>query len=562
MNSAAIIVQEYLGSLKEDRELDYLFPILLNSMGFKIIQTAREAKGQPQYGKDIIAIGRDSNGVKHRWYFELKGYTDRDINDKNYCGEDGIRESILAAKDTAFNDSSVPEFDSLPIKIVLVHNGIIKPSLRVTFDGLIKREFEEGQFERWDIYHLTVLFSEYLFGEYLLSDEESIELLKKTLAFLDVPDYDYVDFRKLVNIQFEKVSEVRGRSLVKLFATLNLLEALIFHYSTLSNNLHTAKECSKYLLLRTWRWILNNKIERKQAIRNEFDKLIETQYRIFSAYFKKTYPVASIENGLYSEEGVFFESIGYPLRCFEYLDDMIYFARLREHIGKAKSDPNVRSRVRNKMKDLIMEVVDNNSVFFRPLLDNQSIPIMQLFVYFGEASSRRQIDVEFLVEYISQVVHSMAILKIKKGLLPEFYNNTEYLIEAMALGNKPEEYTDDSSMLIAVLLELCVIFKNKVIYSEIQKHLASGVNLQIPSIDHGAYNVEELLFEKHLHKEYHIEMLDDMGTDFDNFVGRFVDLKVTLAEYRTDRSGYSFVRYLAHSYFKNELLPEEWRIHL
>jgi hypothetical protein len=84
MNSNSIIVREYLASLKEDSELDYLFPILLNLMGFRIIQTAKESKGQSQYGKDIIAIGKDKNGIKHKWYFELKGYSDKDITITNF----------------------------------------------------------------------------------------------------------------------------------------------------------------------------------------------------------------------------------------------------------------------------------------------------------------------------------------------------------------------------------------------------------------------------------------------------------------------------------------------
>ncbi len=66
MGSNNIIVKEYLESLKEDNELDYLFPILLNLMGFRIITTAKESKGQPQYGKDIIAVGDDDDGVKKK----------------------------------------------------------------------------------------------------------------------------------------------------------------------------------------------------------------------------------------------------------------------------------------------------------------------------------------------------------------------------------------------------------------------------------------------------------------------------------------------------------------
>lgn len=98
----------------------------------------------------------------------------------NYSIPDGIRESIYEAKDTAFNDSSIPEFNSLPIKIVVVHNGVLKTNIRPTFEGLISREFKLGEFERWDIYCLTDLFSKYLFSEYLLADSESNRLLKRT----------------------------------------------------------------------------------------------------------------------------------------------------------------------------------------------------------------------------------------------------------------------------------------------------------------------------------------------------------------------------------------------
>jgi len=162
MNSNSIIIKEYLSNLREDAELDHLFPILLNTMGYRIIQTAKDSKGQSQYGKDIIAVGNDTNGVKHRWYFELKGHKDRDITDKNYSVTDGIRESIIEAIDTPFEDSSIPGFNELPIKIVLVHNGILKTNIRPVFEGFINKTFRNSDnesFERWDIHHLTDLLA-------------------------------------------------------------------------------------------------------------------------------------------------------------------------------------------------------------------------------------------------------------------------------------------------------------------------------------------------------------------------------------------------------------------
>ena len=63
------IVKDYLSSLKEDRELDAIFPLLLSAMGFRIVSTPSNSKGQSQYGKDVIAWGKAEDGILYRWYF-------------------------------------------------------------------------------------------------------------------------------------------------------------------------------------------------------------------------------------------------------------------------------------------------------------------------------------------------------------------------------------------------------------------------------------------------------------------------------------------------------------
>lgn len=564
MNSNSIIVKEYLASLKEDSELDYLFPILLNLMGFRIIQTAKESKGQSQYGKDIIAIGKDINGNKYKWYFELKGYADRDITQSNYSKSDGIRESIIEAKDTVFKDSTITGFNDLPVKIVIVHNGVLKTNIRDTFEGFISREFKEGDFERWDIYYLTDLFSEFLFNEYLLSDDESNRLLKKTLAFLDSPDNTYDDFKNLVDIQFNKVDDIKSRAFKKLFATLSLLNSIIFNYSIENNYLIPAKECSKYLILKTWHWVLENNLQKKNAVIREYKKLLKIQYEIFDRYFKKTFHIAKIENGLFSEYGNFYEKIGYPLRCYEYLDDLVYYCRLRNAIFKNKNN----NRIKDKQKDFIIELIKNNSGFVRPVLDNHSIPIVQLFLFFAEEGEARQKDVNFLFEFINQAIINIKIEKIRHNRLPELNSNVNLLIEFVATGIKPDNYIDKSSVLLAILLELCVIFNSEELFKEILSIIDKDTSLQIVSIDSNKHNVEKLLFERELHDIYFVDCIERVNNSLKLLKtdGNFEDFKITISSkiekpiiYECDLHGLSCIRYLAHSYYKNEILPEEWR---
>lgn len=65
--------------------------------------------------------------------------------------------SLVEAIDRDFSDNSIEGFNELPIKIVIVHNGILQPDVSETFDGFIKKNFPNGEshFARWGISTLT-----------------------------------------------------------------------------------------------------------------------------------------------------------------------------------------------------------------------------------------------------------------------------------------------------------------------------------------------------------------------------------------------------------------------
>jgi hypothetical protein len=387
---------------------------------------------------------------------------------------------------------------------------------------------------------------------------------KKTLAFLDSPDNEYIEFKELVRIQFEKVENVKSRAFKKLFATLNLINSIVFHYSKENNYLVPAKECSKFLILETWHWILKNDLQSKKPIVEEFKKLLKMQYQIFDAYFQRTFNVARIENGLFYEDGTFFEKIGYPLRCFEFLDDIIYYCRLRSAVFTSKNP----IRLKNKQKDLIIELIENNSGFNRPILDNHSIPIIQLLLFFTDKKSLRTKDVKFLGNFIQDVITNLRIEKIRHNRLPELHNRIDTTIEFIALDEKPEEYCDSSSILLAILLEITVIFNAEFLFKEILSFIDDKLSLQIVSIDATNHNVEQMLFEKHLHQEYYVDCIERVQdglkllkneANFIEFKKSILEKKESTKSYATDNLGLSCIRYLAHSYYKNEILPDEWR---
>jgi len=402
-----------------------------------------------------------------------------------------------------------------------------------------------------------------MFGDYLLLDDESNRLFKKTLALLDAPNNDYSDFKRLIELQLSKVTDMKGgRVLKKLFATFNLLSSIIIQYSHENKNLHAAKECLAYVCLRTWSWILKNKNERRPSLQNEFRKLLQTHFRVLKAYFDKTLPVAIIDDGLYSDQGGPFEAIGYPLRCFDYTDDLIYFYNLSIYESGLKESSVDYARMKNDQKDVLINLIENNSGFKRPLIDNHSISILNIFLFFADDKSRRQKDVDFLAFFIFEIINGLIIIKRTRGRIPEGFSRVKLVCEFEANRVKPDEYVDSSSILLAVLLELLVILDNRETYLSIKNNFPD-IDFQIPILNTKEFDdIEERLFSYHLGDEFYIEKYEGLPDDFEEFKKLVKAKDRQKFELRTDNAGFPFLKYLAHTYFKNEWTTYEWRRYL
>ena len=222
------IIKEYVSSLKEDSELDYIFPILLERMDFRILSTPKQSKGQSQYGRDVVAT-QEVNERPTLFLFELKGFRSHDITDRTLSEPDGLIESLTASVNTLYRDASISGLKDYDRRYVYVHNGTVDENARPTLDGFVERVFPDGNFERWDINILTDLFSKYLFEETLLTDEDSYRLLKRTLVLLDSEGNDYSDIVQLVNLQITRIESQKSTKRVEMnfFATIRLIGALV-----------------------------------------------------------------------------------------------------------------------------------------------------------------------------------------------------------------------------------------------------------------------------------------------------------------------------------------------
>lgn len=564
-----IIIREYLESLKEDQELDSIFPLLLMAKGFEVLATPNNAKGQSQYGKDIVAIGTDEKtNSKYRYYFELKGGSDRHIDDKTYHKDDGIRMSLQEAKDTPFKDVGIPGFDRLPIKYVLVHNGDIKENIRIKFDGFIEQTFPKNNFERWDINWLTKEFDEHLFNEYLIPNQEDSRLFRRVLLLIDTPDYNLLDFKKLViNFLNRMPTPKQERKFKSAWATLLLLGQIVWHKCRQNNNLFPAIDALTFLLLSTWAWILRNKFEEKKQVIKFYRPLVRLHFDFLREYFHKTSRAASLPNGLFAERGGPFEAIGYPLRSFEFLGLLVYYFESSYYFptfGKVHSlDKNRKKHLEHWHKSYLIKLVEANSGCHRPILDAHSIPILAVVLYFTKSEELSSDDYEFLANYLFNTFDSIFTIKGKAGRFPSLSTRLEPLIEFAATGTRPFNYSDSSSLLIPILMELAAYFDAEFIWKEVLPLMKQDVpNMQTAYPLNKEFDIEQLLFEKHLDGEFYVETGIVFPQTPNEYFKILNSIPVDLTTYRTDKAGFSFLRILAHFYYKTEFFPADWRVSL
>ncbi len=575
-----IIVKEYLESLTEKDELNRIFPILLESLNFQILSKPTEYLGLQEYGKDIVAIGIDEDGIKKRFYFELKGGTDRNITDENFYGKDGIYDSLIQATYDKFI-SAYPKFEKLPLKIVIVHNGVIKGSVQSTLENFFIKQSngaDNKTYDRWDISKLTLLFSEHLFNPYLLVNKENTRLFNRILINLDSYEGVSPDFVELIQSVLSKgkwkpAKKSLSRQWKLAFETVKLLSFIIYTESKEYNNLDIAKRYLSQLILQFWHWILVHKAEHDKYVRSYFDIVLKFYCNVMEEYFKRVLPIAMMPNGIFSEEAGRYEQVGYTMRTFDVLNYFLLFIQMDKALNSTVDASQVRS--------LLVEVLNRNNVSSRPLLDIHSSPIASVLLMFVEHN-----DIASAKSYIRNISANLKWGKESYNRLPDANNSVENVIRLIVNQEKSVYYVDSTSLLIPVLLEFTAIFDLEEEYVELRDFVLKykiDLGLFVPHhsrnseskdlIQDTKHDLEEQLFSKSFYDGYQSELRlidDQLNNAFQNIPLSFEEFKQKIAEritefeydYRTDACGYGFLRDLAHIFYKTPYFPDKWRTFL
>lgn len=569
MNTDRIFVREYLESLTEKNELNVIFPFLLESMGFTVLTKPSENLGLKEFGKDIIAVGKDESGIKKKFYFELKGGDDRDITEKSLNKSDGIISSIHDAAFVDYN-SAYPKFQDIPLVIVIVHNGIVKGNASALLEGFfnkMKKLCPDIEFTRWDIDELARLFSKHLFGTYLLSDDTTRKNLNRVLINLDSIQEVSIDFKELIKGVLYKYdwTNKKGkipRPWVLTFETLKLIGFIIYRESVSNNNLGIAEKHIRLLVIDFWYWLLKNKLENRSVVKKYFEEVYILYLHVLTEFGSRVLPIALKKDGLYYPNGGAYEQIGYTLRTHDFISLMIYGLNNSED-----NDSNGQDVV-----ELVNQLIIQNSVSRRPLLDIHSIPILDVILFFHKLNRD-----DLAIHHLREVYSYIKFTKDNSGRIPDASNNPQNVIKLFATGVKPVYYIESTSLLLGLLTELTVIFNLEKDFCNIRDFaIENSIDLAIFVPHHGEESnskeliedtendLEEQLFSKSFQDGYQTEIqLHDERREkisFEVFKQQLIKCKNEFNyRYRSDIAGFGIIRDLAHFHFKTPYFPDKWR---
>lgn len=255
-SSLRLLLEDFLGLMREEGELDVFLTLLLSAMGHEIVYRAQ--KGVRQYGVDLSSVGVDEEDGRTKLFLWVVKRGDIGRTEWN-SGPQTVVPSLNDLTLTYLQSHVHPQHASLPRKAVVLTNGdfqsTLNHSITTTFQAL-SRQFGI-QLETANGSRLAAWTEKYLLDEHLLPPDSRM-LLRRMLANVGMPELSLRSGRELVT-QLTTLATAGGGSanarkkrqlgaLRGIRASLSLARI----YGLGEDNLATAYKLSEFALLRTY----------------------------------------------------------------------------------------------------------------------------------------------------------------------------------------------------------------------------------------------------------------------------------------------------------------------
>ena len=254
-DSLCLLLEDYLGLMREEGELDVFLPLLLSAMGHVIVYPSQ--KGGRQYGVDISSVGPGTDGKSTYFMWLVKrGAIDRAAWNS---GPQSVRQSMEDVGDVYLKSHVHRQYQSLPKQLVVLTNGDFNQTLESTIkgysDGWAQRNAAEVKLVNGS--QLAAWTEAYLLGEYVLTAPNRA-LFRRLLSTTETPEFAIPVGCQLVDALVSSIRLPDGSAGAKRQRLLTVLRGLRMSLGVLqlwsedADNLVTPYRVCEYAVLRVW----------------------------------------------------------------------------------------------------------------------------------------------------------------------------------------------------------------------------------------------------------------------------------------------------------------------
>lgn len=555
-----LVLRDYIESLKEDGELDHLISELL--LNLSILPLSKPQKGR-QHGVDIAAVGYDpEDKIKKIFLFAVKkGNIDRTTWDGS---TNAIRSTLNEILDTYLSNHIQAIYKDLPIRIIVASNGILDSNVAGDWISYTnKNSTDKISFDYWGMEALTLKVEAYLLNGKLFP-EKTQNLLKKTLVFLEVADYDLSHFYELIENIYSGLDVTKkkiNRANLRLFRAANLCLNIVFQRGKEIDNLKPVIYASERLLLITWGVITKHDLDSK-GYTSEYFRLMTSKEQIDSAYFLKIRAHFHIDEGLSRSIP---NHVEYGLNAFEQIGIIsnigIYHLNLYEILAQSVSLDTVLIKAGNEhykaarvvAEDLASLIFNNPGTFF-PLLDDHLIEVNSALTLLFLTEKKNE-----ALRWLNNILNNLINYYRMYKTYPQFSPNMEDLFKYY-FGGKKQKVT--SSTLFVLLAEWTIILESKELYKKL---------FDIISKNYKDINMQIWFPEKEIETDYYFKNVLSQGTTKHSIklYANPLEYEAEMAEekaifnvekdFSCVKHSLTIIAYWASRHYRTPPLPNLWR---
>ncbi|MCB4799346.1 MULTISPECIES: hypothetical protein [Flavobacteriaceae] len=548
------LLSEYINLLKEDKELDTLLTDLL--VGMKFTTISKPMKGR-QFGVDISAVGIDpEDGIKKVFLLAVKqGNLTRTTWDGNV---NAIRSTLNQIKDTYIPISLTTNLKKLPIKIIVSTNGVRNQNVLSDWTQYVEQNITDTiEYDFWGTGEISAMLDDYLINEKLFPQEYQ-SLLRKSLVFLELPDYDLQHFYALIQQILEKQPKQK-RHILKKLRLVRLCLNILYKWSQDNNNLKPSIYASESSLLLTWHFIQEGNHLEKSYVREEFYKIHSLKRTIGVNYFNKVVEHYKVEHSIYKYSR---NSLEYSLNVWEEIGIIAIIGlteiqefRIHYREGNEEQAQTYYQSALSISNGLCL-FIQNNPPSKYPEYDVHSIEIA---LALNLMNFTRNFDPA--KKWISEMTLGFNNNYKLNKFFPLFRKSYEKLVD---IHNGEEECDVQSSMIIPILAEYALVFNDEDLYKFVRKistELFTDLNLQIwfplkemenkiciQDYSHGEGTTKHSVTLYEDAEEYKKEMVSEM-----ELFGLEKDFKIF-------KHSFDIVAHVASRHYKSQPFPLTWRV--